>query len=245
MQIAVTHNIRDVARRLDDIGRRQLPFAAAKALTLTAKRVEKRLQDEMRGALTSATPYTLKSQYVKPATKRDLVAEVGIKDRKPARGTAPAVLLKEHFTGGARGNKPMEVALRARRALPPGYVVVPGAGMPLDAYGNPKRAAVAEVLGALKAGINVYSKRGKRMSTVGYFVVPIGSADPRTRHLEPGIYRRVTAADGRAAIPVFLFVQRADYRKRIDLPRLARETVAREFDGIFADALRGALQTAR
>ena len=74
--------------------------------------------------------------------------------------------------------------------------------------------------------------------------------DPRTRHLIPGIWRRrETYATGsyndRPATPVFIFVRQADYTKRIDLPKLAREVVEREFSARFAVALESAIRSAR
>lgn len=223
---------------LNDVQKRQLPYATALALTRTAKRLEQSLQLELSGKLESPSPYTLRSTFSTSATKLKLSAEVGIKDKRPAGGTAPAMLLKEHFSGGERGNKPMEKAMAAIGALRSGWRVVPGAGMPLDAYGNPRRTTVREILGALRSKMQVYKGRGKRMALVGYFVVPVGAAS----HLDPGIYWRSNA---RAIRPMFLFVQAAGYRKRFDMPRLANTVVAREFEPQFKAALAQALATAR
>lgn len=227
-----------LARRyLDNVQRNQIPFATALALTRTAKSVDMALRSDLAARLQSASPYTLRSTYSTSATKQNLTAIIGIKDKKPSAGTAPAMLLKEHFTGGARGNKPMEAALIALGVLPKGWRVVPGAGMPVDAYGNPKRAAVKELLGALRSKAQIYKGRGKRVALIGYFAIVPGVQS----HLPPGIYWR----NGRAIRPMLLFIKRAAYHRIFDLPKLAQKVVDREFITAFGNALDTALATAR
>lgn len=242
--------IRIDVRGLDGIsemlkrGGKQARFAAAVALTRTAKVVEQGLKHRQAAMLPISSPWTARSQYVKPATKASLEAKVGIKDRAPARGTAPAKLLREHFTGARRGPKPMEVALRARGILPNGWHVVPGAALPLDGYGNPKRTAIAEILGGLKSGLRVYAGKGKRARAVGYFVAPI-QLHPRTAHLAPGIYQRIERSGQSVVRPMLIFVRLGQYRRVIDLPGIARAAVAKDFPRLFAAAWQQAMSTAR
>lgn len=228
----------ELKRTISDMGRKQVPFAAAKAITKTAKAVEKRIQSDMAGAFKSASPYVKRSTFSTSATKSSLTATVGLKDQKPSGGTAPAVLLKEHFTGGLRGNKPFEKAVASLGVMPRGYRAVPGGGMKLDRYGNPSRKDIGEMLGALRTRMQVYKKRGKGVEMVGYFVVPVGAK----LHLHPGIYKRIA----RGVIkPMFLFVAHAAYRKVMDMERSAREVVAREFQPNFDAAFSEAMRTAR
>lgn len=234
--ITITVDNRQTTRWLNDLQRKQIPFATALALTRTGKLVEKALQTEMAGKL-DASPYAKRSTFSTSANKINLEATVGLKDKKPAGGTAPAVLLKEHFGGGMRGNKPMEKAIAALGAMPTGWRVVPGAAMPLDAYGNPKRNAVREVIQSLRAKTQIYKGRGKRVALVGYFVIHVGASS----HLQPGIYMR----KGREVSPMFLYIKSATYRKRFDLPALATRVVANEYSNQFDAALSSALATAR
>jgi len=224
-------------RTLSDMGRKQVPFAAAKAITQTARSVEKRLQADMAGAFKSASPFVKRATFSTLATKATLTATVGLKDKKPSGGTAPAVLLKEHFTGGLRGSKPFEKAIMALGGLPRGWRAVPGSGIKLDAYGNPKRKEIGEMLGSLRTRMQVFKGRGKKMALVGFFVVPVGAQ----AQLHPGIYKRVARGAIKA---MFVFVNQASYRKVIDIERTARDIVAREFqlnfDAAFTDAMRTA-----
>lgn len=229
--------LEDLKRKLNDIGKKQVPFAAAKAITKTAKAVGQRFQSDMAGAFKSASPFVKRATFSTSATKANLTATVGLKDQKQSGGTAPAVLLKEHFTGGLRGNKPFEKAITALGGMPAGYRAVPGSGIKLDAYGNPSRKEIGEMLGSLRTRMQVFKGRGKTTELVGFFIVPVGAKS----HLHAGIYKRLARGAIKA---MFLFVSKADYRKVMDMERSAREVVAREFnpnfDSAFADAMRTA-----
>lgn len=218
-------------------GGKQTRFAAAVALTKTAKHVSTGLSQALSRALPGASPYTQRSSYSTSATKAGLTAKIGIKDKKPARGTAPATLLKEHFTGGRRGNKPMEKALMSLGMLPAGWRVVPGHGMPLDSHGNPRAKVVGEIIGALKSRMQIHKGRGKQVALVGYFAIGKDVTSP----LAPGIYWR----NGRAIKPMLLFIPTAGYRQVIDLPRLTQRIVGQRFALEFAAAYAAALSTAR
>lgn len=249
--------LEELKRTISDIGRKQVPFAAAKAITKTAKAVEKRVQSDMAGAFKSASPFVKRATFSTSATKASLTATVGLKDQKPAGGSAPAVLLKEHFTGGLRGNKPFEKALISMGVMPIGYRAIPGRGMRLNAYGNPTRESIRRVLEVIKTGqiydggVNTINSRShgrqKNQATVSYFLKKVGDRSARSNNLEPGIYRRIGEGreNGRAAIPVLVFVKSAAYRKVLDMERSAREVVAREFQPNFDVAFAEAMRTAR
>jgi hypothetical protein len=235
IEISVHTDIKGATRWLSDIQRKHLPFATAKALTDTAKLVQAELKREMLAEFDNPSPYTKNSTFSTSATKATLQAVVGIKDK--GMRVAPAKLLKEHFTGGMRGGKPMERAMMALGALPSGWRVVPGQVLKLDSYGNPNRNQVREILGSLKNKTSIYKGRGKKMALVGYFLIPIGTDSTLT----PGIYWR----QGRTIKPMFVFIKQAAYRKVIDLPAIAGKVVAKSFGAQFATELQRALATAR
>lgn len=58
-------------RHLTDIARRQIPFASAKTLTMTAKDAQKSLQVEIAAVMTLRTPEVNKGVIVTPARKAD------------------------------------------------------------------------------------------------------------------------------------------------------------------------------
>ena len=240
--INVSDNIKDVIAGMDDVARRQVPFATAQALTRTAKSVQGALERELVSVFDRPTPWVARGTFVAPATKQNLTAETGMKDkgnRTPARYT------QEHFSGGTRGLKAFELVMQQRGILPQGMRAIPGAGIKADRYGNPNRAAIKEVIEQASRGVRVWTGKGKRQSLTGYFVVTKPEQDPRTKHLIPGIYRRIQKGADNALIPVFVFVDQAQYGKVIDLQAIASKTVRAVFEREFAAALKRAMETAR
>lgn len=238
--ISVADNIKDITRDLEDFARRQVPFATARALTETAKGVQAALQKEIKSVFDRPTPWIQRSPVVERATKASLTATVGIRDK--GERASPAKYLKEHFTGGARGNKPMEVAMRAMGILAPGWLAVPSDdGVKKDAFGNVSPATVKRILRELQGG----GKRQDRRAAYRLFIVRPGQSSRRASHLAPGVWSVVRAGDQSVMKPVFLFVARATYRKVIDLPSIAEKVVASDFERNFKAALDGALRTAR
>jgi len=228
----------ELRRKLADMGSKQVPFAASVAINKTAGQVDDRLKREMAGAFKSPSPYVSRSTFIQRSTKTNLTATVGLKDQKPSGGTAPAVLLKEHFTGGLRGNKPYEKAIIVMSGMPSGWRAIPGGGIKKDAYGNPNRKEIGEMLGALRSRMQVFKGRGKKVALVGYFIVPVGAQS----HLVPGIYKRVARG---ALAAMFIFVKSASYRKVLDLQRTADQIVRAEFQTNFDAAFANAMRTAR
>jgi hypothetical protein len=237
--------------KLFDTKLKQVPFAMAKTLTLTAKDVQAALVHEMRDSFDRPTPFTLNSVFVTAATKKSQQAIVGLKDYS-AKGSAASKYLAPEIEGGPRGNKRFEKALQAAGVLPPGYFVVPGATATLDAYGNIARSLIVQLLSYFKAfpqmgyKANITDKRkalmakdNKRTGKLGvvYFVGrPGGGRRPL------GVWARYTFGHGSAVKPVLIFVRGVNYEKRLDyfyaaqkaieksLPRRIKET----FDALTA-----------
>mgnify|MGYP001035941654 CR=1 FL=1 len=239
--IDVSHNIKDVERELNRVARDQLPFASAVAITRTAKILDRELSGQLSAELDNPTPYIARATFSTSARKDRLEATIGVRDQA-SRGASPAQYVQEHFSGDARGMKPYELALQSIGALPRGMRAVPGTGIKLDRFGNPNRRDVQEVIGAMRRGISVFKGKGKRTVLTGYFVRMPQDGRPQARHLAPGIWRRIGMD---AVVPVFLFVEQADYRKRFDLPKLARTVIDREFGRELAKSLDQAVRTAR
>lgn len=237
----ITLNVRDnaaaLSRHLSATAREQLPFATALALTRTAKALERALQIELAQVFDNPTPFVARGTFSTLANKRELTATVGMRDRTRDGRAGPALYVKESFSGGARDMKPFERALKKLGALPEGYKAVPGADLKIDRYGNPDRKTLTEIIGALSSGFSVHSGRGKRAARVGYFVVMPGAAGRAAHFKQPGIFRRVQRGTERAVQSMLVFQTAATYRKRLDLPALARAIVARDFDRQFKAAL--------
>lgn len=124
--VSVRSTIRDLSRDIDRDLRSQLPFATAKALTDTAKDVQRELTAEIDRVFDRPTPFTKRAIGVVTAKKATLTARIFVKDIQ-------AQYLGLEIEGGTRRPK--------GRAL-----VMPGKQIPLNQYGNLPRNKVRQLL---------------------------------------------------------------------------------------------------
>lgn len=226
---------------------KQATFAASRALNTTAYAINDRLKKDMASTFKGgATAYTLRAFSVTKADKATLTATVALRTDTQGAALAYNKALGHLFTGGPRKYKKLEGWLRGRRLLPAGLTIAPGAGMPVDSYGNMRRAALTEMLGVIGAqltNLQVYRRTGagKAQKAVGYFVILPGSKGGH----HPGIYKRMQTGTSSAITPMVLYVNPANYRKFIDLDKLGREVVAQKFQPAFDAELARALANAK
>ena len=226
---------------------RQADYAASRALNTTAFAINDRIKKDMAGTFKGgATAYTLRAFNVAKADKANLSAEVALRSDAPDAGTQYAKALAHLFTGGPRKYKKLEGWLAGRRLLPAGLTVAPGAGMPLDSYGNMRQTTLTEMLGVIgtqMTNLRVYRKtgKGKAQKAVGYFVVLPG--DKTRKH--PGIYKRIETGTSSTLVPMVLYVDPVSYRQFIDLEKLGNDVVGKTFQSAFDDELTRALANAK
>ncbi len=75
----ISHNIKDVQKQLTRIQRQQIPFAAAKALTDTARDAQKAVKKQIPKKIDRPTRFTVNAIGFARATKRKLSSEVFVK----------------------------------------------------------------------------------------------------------------------------------------------------------------------
>lgn len=229
---------------------KQASFAASKALNNAAFGANKQIKDQMQGTFQGgATAYTLRAFNITKANKQNLQATVML--RTDSQGGAPHSKTLAHlFTGGSRQWKKFEGLIRSSGYMPSGTIAVPGKAMRLDSRGNMSRAQLAELLGALRTGLQVVrtAGRSKQVKAVGYFVLP-----KRHGQLPPGIYKRITTggwASGGSQTstsgvqPMVVFVSMGTWRQYINLEAIAQQQL-RGFVADFNTQLRQALATAK
>lgn len=242
IKFSVVADVRDAELMLDRIQRQQLPFATALALTRAAQGLQRDIVDEMLAKFDRPTPYTLKSTFIKPATKANLEAQVGIKDREfEGNRLSSAEMLIQQFYGGGRRQKLFEQWLARAGYIGRDEYVVPGAGARLDQYGNVSRGLIQQILSQLRAGpdASAYasgSRRSKRnvARTGGFFF-------SRGGHLARGVWQR----EGRHVRPILMVIGPPSYGVRVDLPRIIETRSRLHWRREFPTALRQALATAR
>lgn len=241
--ITITVDTRETTRWLNDLERKQIPFATSVALNKTARQAQAGIKDEMERVLDRPKPYTLGGTFVSNSTKTNLAATVGLKDKAAGNGRAAGVYLRPLVSGLPRHQTGWERALQSIGAIPPGMRAVPADGAKLDIYGNLSKTQVTEMMGALRTRLRTFKGRGKRAFAAAYFAAMPGN--PRSRHLEPGIYRRIERGGESSIDPVVIFVSRATYRQRINLESTVRDAVRKNFARELHTALDHALASAR
>ena len=234
LTINVKHNIDAVVSRLNDLQRRHVPSAIARALTSTAKEVRKAEVEEMKRVFDRPTPFTLHSLDLKPAWKADLTAKVWFKDLN-----RPEHYLVPQIRGGERLPKRFEEHLRRAGILPKDQVAVPGGGARLNKYGNMSAGQITQILSALGAHPDPYA-HSKRRSRVriglwrGYFV-----GRPGGGRLPLGVWEK----RGNKLLPVLIFVKRPHYAQRFLFYDIGKRVALREFPKQFNLALQQALSS--
>lgn len=238
----------------------QIPFATALGLTTTIKDVQGEEYREMRKVFHSPTPYTMRSLFVKPATKARLEASTWLKD-----GNRPQHYLLPQIEGGSRPLKRFEQRLVMNGYMRHDQRAVPAAGAKLDAYGNMSKGQIVQILSQLRTAVaqgdysnatNSKRSRAKRQA-VAYFVSHgkgsrrFGFQGSRGRglmyeqHLPAGVWARYQFAWGSAVKPVLLFVSKASYSRRFDFFGVAERTINIRLPINMGNAVVRALGTAR
>lgn len=242
IEISVKADVRETTRRLNDVQRKQLPFATSVALNKTANDVQAALGKSM-SVFDRPKSVTQKGVYVVRSTKAKLTAVVGLKSR--ATGAPPvAEYLAPNIEGGGRVDKRSEILLRNAGVLPAGMQTRPGPDARLDAYGNMSRGQIVQILSQFKAfGSIEQSGRGRSGGTKSARL-NAGKRKPRSVSLfatPMGIFER----KGRSTKWLITFIQPQRYAKRYDFNRIATSTAQRQFDANMKAALAYALDTAR
>lgn len=240
MQIDIRSNVRQVSAWLDEAQRQQLPFATALAMTRTAQDVKSEEISVMKRVFDRPTNYTLNSLFVRPATKRDLIASVEFKEFA-GKGTPAKRFLNPHVHGGGRSHKRSERLLMSSGLSSFGGFTVLGRSAPRDSHGNMTGGQYTKLLSQVRASGDATSNAsGSRRSkakrkTGGHFIAEHGN------RLKPGVYQR----EGQNVKPILIFTKAPVYRKRFPFYETASTVVAARFDDNFKAAFQFAMGTAK
>ncbi|MHB0925865.1 MAG: phage tail protein [Gallionellaceae bacterium] len=264
--------LEELKRKLNDIGKKQVPFAAKTAINKVAAQTVRDVADEMKSKFDRPTRTTLKSMRVKEfADKRNLTAEVWLKDI-PMGGNNPlsmAEMIGHQFSGGRRIHKNYERVLISKNYMKSDEFTVPAAGARINAYGNISQGQIVQILsqiGIKRAGSDSSptnsprSKRNVAKAGAMFWSYGVGSFPPRAFtgrvnkiDWETGKYRGKTqwlpkgvwARTPGGVIPVLLVIKAPTYSRRIVLEQITRKAMDRDFNKFFDVAFTEAMRTAR
>lgn len=219
MKIEVT-GVAELRDALASFSDRRFQSALAEAINETGKAVRDEWGGQLHTRIDRPTALTRGATVMRRADVGRLVAEVEMRDSiRGSDALPPSAYLEPHEFGGDRQTKKFERALQARGAMPNGHRVVPGKYAKLDSFGNISRGQIVQVLNQLGASLSVgyqqvisrnQDKRKRSAAKAGRVYVPVPRAVGK---LEAGVYERV----GRTLRPVFFYVARTKYGRRLSL----------------------------
>ena len=240
-----------VSRQFSELERTQLPFATSKAINATAFETQQRWAEVMPRIFDRPTSLTRRAVVYTQSTKRNLSAEVKIRD-EAYKGTPPAKYLVAQVMGGSRGQKGIERQLTAAGLLPAGMFVVPGQGAKLDQHGNIPRSQINQIKSQLGAQSDPLSnespvsrgrrlKRNAKKGVRGGNFFAVKSVGGR---LPAGVYERVATGFGSALRSVLHFVRSVSYRRRYPIFDMAQTIFNRRYPANFEKSLSAAVASA-
>lgn len=255
--VSRTGSIKDVIAAARDVPARVLPYAAATAITRTAKVAQRRIEAEMPRVFQGPTRYTLNSLYLEPANKDKLSARVAIKTKAGNSAVPSENFLYPQVFGGARREKRFEKSLGYAGVLSSDRWAITARNSELmDASGNTPASKIIQLLSYFRgfteqgyysnATAKSKARRAKKGRTksgyktingVEYFVsYGPGERLGRRQHLAPGIYRR-KGIHGSDIAPVLIFAKRTPkFTRRLDFQGIASRTAADTFPAEFQTA---------
>jgi len=226
-------DIKAVERQLTNLQRKQVPFATAKALTITAQEIKKAQENELKQKLKNPTKFTLNSLRVRPAKKRKLESEVLIMDES-FKARPPIDWLSPNIHGGGRKHKRGELRLINAGIMRRDEYTVPGQRAKRNRFGNISKGTMQKILSDTMSQFDKYQNTRKRRRKHYYFAEING---------QRGIWFGALA--GGTAWPILMFVKAPKYRKIIKFDKIATSIAKARFARNFHRTLRHALATAR
>lgn len=244
-------DIQPLVAELDDMGKRQIPFALSTAVNEVLYETRQGMVKATAALFDRPTPLTQNSILYRRTRKTDTVISftIFIQDEFQSgnsQGNPPNRFLFPEVEGGPRNQTRFERALGYAGLLPSGMAAVPSYYAPKDAYGNFKGSYI-QILSQLQAAPDklqnetsdsrTRANRSSKGRTTRYFV-----GKPGGGRLPLGIYQRLSEG----VRPIFIFVKRVpSYRPRFPFYQMVQASFDARFLPAFKRNLQRALDTAK
>ncbi|APO74256.1 hypothetical protein AM571_CH01421 [Rhizobium etli 8C-3] len=247
IEASIKFDLHEFERGLNNIERKQLPYAVMLTLTETAKGGRLEVQREMDKVFDRPTPYAKRGVVYDRATRQNLTAAVVITGDRTKGGLPATAFLGPQIEGGMRTHKAFERQLIQRGLMDKRMVAVPAKRATLDRYGNMTQGFLNRIMadlqidyrgaGATRVRSDQSLKRNKNYKKARYFV------PKKDSHLYPGVYQRDPSSN--AIFPVILFIPSESYKVRLHLKDVIARYVEANIHQNFELAFARALSTAR
>lgn len=207
-----------VLASLDDLGKKQIPFAVSLMLNATARDVQAAESRTVMEIFDRPKPFTRNAFGVQYSNKQNLTAKVFAKEVQ-SRYLLPQV------EGGRRDFKTFEERFASAGSA---KVILPGKAAKLDQFGNITKAQIKRIAKDLNT-----SGGAKR-----FF-----NGTPKGGKLPAGIYTRVN--NNTRIEPLMVFATVATYEKRFKFSEIANATVTEQYEKNMIDAWNRTIKTAK
>lgn len=238
----------DLKRRLSNLQKLEVPFAAARAATDVAFMARDAVKQEMKKVFEAPTRWTLGGMVVDKANHKTGKPAVVRFEEFSKGGTPAGYYLQPQMKGGPRPPTPFEQRLILSGVLRPGEFLVPGRFAERDASGNLNLGQIQKIMSDL--GANEYARKGPNWRNRGvrrdehYELIRGGAGGFYGRSVAsvpPGIYLRA----GRTLLLIFRIVRQPTYRQILFFEMTVKRTVEREFAAAFRKNLDRAWASSR
>ena len=234
MNIQMKSDLHRLTKDLNDVEKKQIPFAMSLALNETATIGQAAGVKEMKRVFDRPTPFILNSLRVKRSSKNRLIAEVGFKDVFGRFGSAVEDTLKPNIEGGSRKPKASEMTLRRAGILGSDEFIVPSRALRLDRFGNIPKGTMNKII----SNIGASSERGFTSNT------PAANRTLKYIVGEVDGTRGIWSVQSNKWKPVLIFVKQPRYKARFDFYGVTQREIDKGFAGAMRRSLKRALDTA-
>lgn len=234
MDIQIKSELNRLTKDLNNVEKKQIPFAMSLALNETASIGQKAGQKEMNKVFDRPTPFILKSLRVTRASKNKLVSEVGFKNVFGKFGAAVENTLKPHIEGGERKPKASEMTLRRAGILRADEFIVPSRALRLNRFGNIPPGTMNKIL----SNIGGFGEQGYKANT------PAANRTFKYVVAEVGGTRGIWTIQAKKWKPVLIFVRKPRYKVRFDFYGVTEAEINKGFPSAMSRSLKKALATA-
>jgi len=239
MRIGLKSEMERLTKDLNELQKKQIPFATSKAINSIINKQISAQKKEIKKVFDRPAPLTSRfSIHFIKSRKDRLEGRVYLNDWV-MKGNAPEKYLKYQIEGGERALKGFEKLLARVGVLPKGYFAIPSKRAKRNAYGNmmPGRLNYALSFFGAQRMRETNVQHHKKRRTKFQFIV----RKPRNG-MSGGIWR---LDDNGNAYPYLIFVKSVKYKPRYDFDAVSEQTFNKHWRREAAKALRFALKTAK
>jgi len=238
MEVSIFSNIDEVIKGLNDLEKKQLPFAIMKATNDLAFDYWDKQKKEVGGELSWKNAKAPNTIRILKATKQRPYAEIFVDESHWGY-----YALMQHFNGGDRHRKGLEKRMIKKGYMYKGEILTPSPGVTI------KPGTYNQMIAQLKLADEVgylanetkksRAKKHKGKTPLRFFVITGKSKSP----LAPGIYARMPGVE--TPVCMLRISEKPEYRKRFDMETTLQKVYDRRGEEYFKKALDYAISTAK